>query len=91
MGLAEVERKVLELPLEERLQFADWFYQNAPLFASPGLGEQGQVGGPITAEVMAELVRRRDQLDLETVKTFELQEMSALAQTGLDEIYRSRH
>jgi len=90
MSLAELEKQVLELPEAERRQFAAWFYQNQWKLLPPSPDEDGECSD-ISAEVMGELLRRRQELDEGNAVTFTVEEMSARVQEALDEVHHSRH
>ena len=56
MSLEQLDQGVLNLPPEERRQFAHWFYQQEDrLLATPG--DDG-----IYPDIQAEILRRRDEL-----------------------------
>lgn len=55
MSVEQIEKTLLELPSEERRQFADWFYQH-----------ESEIIGPLDDDyihpsVQAEVLRRRDE------------------------------
>jgi hypothetical protein len=52
MSVKEIEQSVLQLPTEERRQFADWFYEHEQELAGPDY---------IHPSVKAEILRRRDE------------------------------
>ena len=91
MSLAEVEQQVLQLTEEERRQFATWFFQNQGKILPPPLDETDEDAAEISPEVMAELLRRRTELDEGNVKLCTVEEMDAHVREALDEIHSSRH
>jgi hypothetical protein len=56
MSLDQIEAKVLELPADERRQFARWFYDHEQSIFSPPTEEVIDPG------IRAEILRRRDEL-----------------------------
>lgn len=91
MSLAEIEKKVIELPEDERRQFAAWFYRNEERFL-PADPEGDEVADDdLSPEVMAELVRRRRELDRGTVKTYSLDEVVRGMREVVHEVRRSSH
>jgi len=90
MSLTELEKQVLELPEEERLQFAAWFYKNQGQILPPASNDE-EAESALTSEVMEELLRRRMELDEGNVRNFTIDEMSARVREALDEVQRPRH
>jgi hypothetical protein len=91
MSLAEIEQKVIALTAEERRQFAAWFYRNEDRIL-PADSEEDQVADEdLSPEVMAELVRRRRELDSGTVKTYSLDEVVRGMKEVVNEVRRSSH
>jgi hypothetical protein len=90
MSVAEIEQKVIELTEEERRQFAAWFYRNEERFL-PADPEGDEVADDLSPEVMAELVRRRRELDSGTVKTYSLDEVVRGMREVVHEVRRSSH
>ena len=86
MSLAEIEKQVLNLSQEERREFAAWFYQNeSEILPAPSQGDQ------ILPEVMAELLRRRQEIENGTVKFITLDELDAGMGEAIDEVRRKSH
>jgi len=57
MSLEQLEQSVLNLPPEERRQFAHWFYQQEDkLLASSG-------DDSVHPDIQAEILRRRDEVE----------------------------
>ena len=57
MSVEQIEKTLLELPSEERRQFADWFYQHESQIVGP------QEDDYIHPSVKAEILRRSAELD----------------------------
>jgi hypothetical protein len=91
MSLAEIERKVLQLSEEERRQFANWFYRNEDRILPADSKEHQTPDEDLSPEVMAELVRRRRELDSGTVKTYSLDEVVRGMKEVVNEVRRSSH
>ena len=88
MSLVEIEKRVLELSEEERREFATWFYQKFPLLPEQGDDENS---ADISPEVMAELLRRRRELEEGTVKTYPIEEVEESMRAAVHEVRRSHH
>ena len=56
MSVEQIEKTLLELPSEERRQFADWFFQHENEIIG------AQADDDIHPSVKAEVLRRRDEL-----------------------------
>ena len=57
MSVEQIEKTLLQLPREERRQFADWFYQHAHEIIEPQDEEE------ISPEIKAGILRRRAEVD----------------------------
>lgn len=84
MSLAEIEKQVRELPAAERQQFVSWVYTHEDELIDP------PSAGAIAAEVMEELVRRRQELAAGTAKIITLGELETGMSEAIDEVRRSR-
>jgi hypothetical protein len=92
MSLAEIEKQVLNLSQADRRKFARWFYQNEGEFVnSAPNAEQEDAVAAIAPEVMAELVRRRQELEDGSVRLITVEELEAGMREAVDEVRRSRH
>jgi hypothetical protein len=57
VSVEQIEKSLLQLPREERRQFADWFYRHENEIFEPHDDDE------ISPAVKAEILRRRDELD----------------------------
>ena len=57
MSVEQIEKTLLQLPREERRQFADWFYRHANEILEP------QDEDDISPEIRDAILRRRDEVD----------------------------
>src|SRR5664279_1651405 len=57
MSVEQIEKTLLQLPREERRQFAGWFYRHENEIFEPRDEDE------ISLAVKAEILRRRDELD----------------------------
>jgi hypothetical protein len=90
MSLAEIEKQVLNLSQEERREFVAWFYRNeSEILPAPSGGDEES--GTILPEVMAELLRRRQELEDGSVKLITVEQLEAGMREAVDEVRRPRH
>jgi hypothetical protein len=59
MSLTEIENQVLALSLDERRQFAAWFFENRAQILPPTSEEQGE--GGVSEAIKTELLRRKQE------------------------------
>ena len=55
MNLAELESKVMQLPAEERREFASWFYEHEDEIAGPEADEESDLSEGQKAELLRRL------------------------------------
>jgi hypothetical protein len=87
MSLVEIEQKVSELPEAERREFVQWVYENEHRLSGP----PDEVEVPITAELRAELTRRREDLRRGSVALYSPEEMSLRVKEALNEFRSKGH
>ena len=64
MNVAELTSEVLQLPAEERREFASWFYEHEEQIAGPVAGEDSDLTGDQKAELTRRLLEIEQQPEM---------------------------